>query len=151
MSRDDVSRAVEHFGIPDDKEEYLFILPGLFVGASDANLEAKEILGVAWGAAVAVEILAEELTDMRAIGEFLGERTIAMVERCDLDDLDILMKGVQSKLTELPADKAGMVTGAILATSAVVANASGHRKWVFWGHRVNQNESETLKKIISYL
>ena len=88
---------------------------------------------------------------MRAIGEFLGERTIAMVERCDLDDLDILMKGVQSKLTELPADKAGMVTGAILATSAVVANASGHRKWVFWGHRVNQNESETLKKIISYL
>ena len=151
MSRGDVSQAVAHFGVPEDKEEYLFILPGLYVGASDGDLESQEILGVAWGAAVAVEILADELTDMRALGEFLGERTIAMVKRCNLTDLDILMKGVQAKLDELPADKAGMVRGAIAATSAVVANASGRRKWVFWGHRVNQNESETIKRIISYL
>jgi hypothetical protein len=151
MARTDIEKAVKHFGVPADKEEYLFLLPGFYVGAADGNLDAKEVIAIVKGGAIALEIVGRDVMEPQKIVKFLADKTVSTLRQCNLDDVDILMKGIREKLTELPSDKANMIKGMIRVVIVLVAAISGRKKWILWGSRVDKSESQMIARIASYL
>jgi hypothetical protein len=151
MSREEIERAVKHFGVPADKEEFLFVLPGFYVGAADGNLDAKEVVAVVHGGAVAVEVVGKDVMEPEALAEFLAENTVEMVRKCSIDDVDILMRGIKAKLEELPSEKANMVRGMVRVVIMLVAAISGRKKYLLWGSRIDKSEEAMIDRIASYL
>ena len=151
MARTNIEKAMKHFGVPQEKEEYLFLLPGFYVGAADGKLDAKEVVAVVTGGAMALEILGRDFMDPQKTSKFLADNTLSMLRQCNIDDVDILMKGIQEKLTELPVEKANMIKGMIRVVIVLVAAVSGRRKWILWGNRIDKSESQMIARIASYL
>lgn len=151
MSREKVVRAAKHFGVPSEKEEFLFLLPGLYVGAADGKLDNTEILANIAAGAAAIGILGADQLEPKRAAEFFAEKIVKMVGRCDVSDLQILMEGIQAKLQEMPAERAGMVKAMLRLVISRIAETSGRKRWILWGSQIDKSEAQMISLIASYL
>lgn len=140
-----LTKAMDHFEIPAGNENFLFILPALYVAKSDGKISIKEAMSIAFNAAKLNLTPPQGSAAFKSFQEFLQTKIVLFSVKTNLEDLAILTEGINVLLAQYPDNEERQLRDCIRLLCEKVAQASGP----LFREKILAEEQEILDKIFA--
>lgn len=139
---DIIKKALEVFGIPKHRVNFLFLLPPFFVAKADGKISLKEMMSLEYNSILLglVGVQEEGSSDLE---NFIQKKVEEFEKTPRLVGLDLLTRAINARLESFPPEKAHSIRQRIYELCHKVAEASGP----LFGDNVSEEERQMLESI----
>jgi len=137
-----IKQAMQVFGIPPHRSNFLFLLPPFYVAKADGKISIKEISSITFNAA-RLGLIGPQDQNSEDLDVFIEQKVEQFQNKMSIGDLDLLAKAINARLEAFPTEKANAIRERIYELCINVADASGP----LFGDHISEEERRMLELI----